>query len=227
MATSIRLLGLMLMLVLVSACSGSTMRGSWSSPDHIGKIENVYLVGITQNELVRRIFEDSFDSHLTNYGVAAVSSYKDLPANEELNREEIVKAMTDNGCDSVLFTNVVSQRSEIFTNPGYVVGYASGPYYGGRRGAYDRRPSIDRRPDGYSRYNNWSSYYNRRYDVVYQPPTSTEFTILTVESVLYDMQTGEMIWLAQLETIDEINIENMVRDYVEVVTKDLKEKGLL
>jgi hypothetical protein len=33
--------------------------------------------------------------------------------------------------------------------------------------------------------------------------------------------------LAKLETDDLTNIQKMVLDYVEVVTKDLKEKGLI
>jgi hypothetical protein len=36
-----------------------------------------------------------------------------------------------------------------------------------------------------------------------------------------------MIWSAQLETVVEGNIEKMVQDFAEVVTKDLKGKGLM
>lgn len=232
------MLGLLLILVLVSACSSANMRGSWASPDHSGKVENVYLVGITENDLVRRIFEDSFSSHLINHGVNTVSSYKDLPRNEEPNREEIIRTMAENGFDSVLFSNVVSQQRETVTDLGYVyyggiTGYRQRSYYGGRSyygsrlgfyagsggyngrgGYYDR---IGFNPRGYRSYNS----------VISQPATSTEFTIFTVDSVLYDLQTGEKLWLAKLEVDDLTNIEKMVQDYVEVVTKDLKAKGFI
>ena len=222
MAISIRILGLMLILVLVSACSSSTMRGSWANPDHIGKIENVYVVGFTQDELVRRIFEDSFGSSLTNRGVNTVSSYKDLPASEEFNREEIIKTMAEKGFDSVLFTKVVSQRSETVTNPGYATGgYSSG--FGGR-GGYGGRGRYGGR-GGYG--GGWGNYYGRSYDVTYMPSTTTDFVILTIESVLYDLKTEEMIWSANLDVVDEINFEKGIQDYVEVVTKDLRDKGLI
>jgi hypothetical protein len=45
--------------------------------------------------------------------------------------------------------------------------------------------------------------------------------------VLYDLKTEEMIWSAQLETVVEGNIEKMMQDYVDTVTKDLKDKGLI
>ena len=211
------ILGVVLTGLVVVACSSTTMSGSWSSPDHKQQIENVYIIGISQNEIHRRIFEDTFGRQLASHGVKTVSSYNDLPANEESNREDIIKAMTDNGCDSVLLTKLVSQRTETVTNPGYVSGYSSGPYYGGRRGGYGR-PAY---------YNSWGSYYNRSYDVVYQPPTTTTFVVLTVESVLYDLKTEEMIWSAQLETFDEGNIEKMMQDFVNEVTKDLKKNGLI
>jgi hypothetical protein len=36
-----------------------------------------------------------------------------------------------------------------------------------------------------------------------------------------------MIWSAQLETVVEGSIEKMVQDFVETVSKDLTEKGLI
>ena len=238
MTTLKHMLGLLLRLVLVSACSSATMRGSWADPDHTGKVENVYLVGMTENDLVRRIFEDSFSSHLINHGVKTVSSYKDLPRNEEPNREEIIRTMAENGFDSVLFSNVVSQQRETVTNLGYVYyggitgygerghyggrGYSGGllGYYAGSGGYYGRGGYYDRIGYNHRGYRSYNS-------VIYQPATSTEFTIFTVESVLYDLQTGEKLWLAKLEAEDLTNIQKMVQDYVEVVTKDLKEKGFI
>ena len=63
--------------------------------------------------------------------------------------------------------------------------------------------------------------------MTYMPPTTTQFVILTVESVLYDLKTEEMIWSAQLETVVEGNIEKMMQDYAKVVTKDLKDNNLI
>ena len=59
------------------------------------------------------------------------------------------------------------------------------------------------------------------------PSTTTDFVILTIESVLYDLKTEEMIWSAQLETVVEGSIEKMVQDFVNTVSKDLKGKGLI
>ena len=213
-------MGLMLITLLVAACSSTTMSGSWSDPAFTKKVNNVYIIGISKDETRRRIFEDTFGRQLASQGIKTFSSYKDLPNNQETDREAIFQRMTAEGCDSVIITQLINTRKESVTSPGRVSGYSSGPYYGGRRGGggyYGDR--------GY--YNNWGNYYSRRTDIVYEPPTSTEFVIATVESVVYDLKSEEMIWSAQLETVIEGNFEKMVQDFANTVSKDLTEKGII
>ncbi|MBW2476284.1 MAG: hypothetical protein JRE63_03045 [Deltaproteobacteria bacterium] len=200
----------------LAACSSTSMMGSWSSPDFDRKIGSVYIIGIAKNDLNRRIFEDTFNREFASYGIKAVSSYKDLPKSQDIDEEAIKQRTIATGTDSVILTQLVNQRKESVTSPGRISGYSSGPYYGGR-GYYDR-PNY---------YRSWGSYYNRRTDITIEPPTTTEFVVLTVESVLYDLKSGEMIWSGQLETVVDGNIEKMMQDYVKVVTEDLKSKGLI
>ena len=218
MSNLTRTMGLLLVALLVAACSSTTMSGSWSDPAFTKKAKKVYIIGISKDETRRRIFEDSFGRQLTSQGIKTFSSYRDLPSNQDTDREAITQRMIEEGCDSVLITQLIDTRKETVTSPGRVSGYSSGPYYGGRRGGYSGR-------GGY--YNNWGSYYGRRTDIVYEPPTSTEFVIATVESVMYDLETEEMIWSGQLETVIEGNFEKMVQDFVNTVSKDLTEKGII
>lgn len=210
-----RIFGLILIGLLAVACSSTTMSGSWSDTGYKGQIKNVFIIGIAKNELNQRMFEDTFGNQLSGQGVKTVSSYKIFSSTEKVDRETIIQAMTANGCDSVLLTKLIGQRTETVSSPGYASRYSSGYGYNGRGGR-----------SNYGR-GGWGNYYNRSYDVVYSPPTTTEFVILTAESVLYDLKTEEMIWSAQLETVLEENIEKMMQDFTERVTKDLKEKGLI
>ena len=218
MSNLTRTMGLMLVVLLVAACSSTTMSGSWSDPAFTKKVKNVYIIGISKDETRRRIFEDTFGRQLASQGIKTFSSYKDLPNNQEADREAIIQRMTAEGCDSVILTKLIDTRKETVTSPGRVSGYSSGPYYGGRRGG------------GYGgggRYNNWGSYYSRRTDIIYEPPSSTEFVIATIESVMYDLESEEMIWSGQLETVIEGSFEKMVQDFVDTVSKDLTAKGII
>jgi len=215
---STRLLGLLLTVLLVTACSGTETSHSWSSQSYKGQIKNVYIIGIAKDDLNRMVFEDSFESRLSSEGVKAISSYKDLlPTNQKVDREDIIQRMNINGCDSVLLTRVIGQKKKTISTG---------------RGSYTYTPGNT--PDGLtfhrlpkdSPYNSWGNYYS--YGTMnYSAPGVAEFVTLTVESVLYDLQTEELIWSAQLETHLEGNIENMMRIFVDEVIKDLKGKGLI
>jgi hypothetical protein len=61
----------------------------------------------------------------------------------------------------------------------------------------------------------------------YLEPAKADSVVLTVESVLYDLQTEELIWSAQLEMRLQENFESMVQTFVAELTRDLKVKGLV
>ena len=187
------------------------MKNSWVKPDYSGKIENVYLIGIAKEEDYQRIFEEAFKRQLSEQGIRAVTSHNDLPRDQEVNREEIIKAMTANGCDSVLLTKLVRKRTAEGTRGQdiQVVKTTPVPLY------YDPW------------YNSWGSYYNQSYSVVNIQQATSGTTTLIIESVLYDLKTEERIWAAQLETVEEIDPIKMIRDYVEAVTRNLEGKGLI
>jgi len=206
-----RLVGLALFGLLATACSSTTVKNSWVKPGYSDKIENVYLIGIAKEEDYRRIFEETFKRRLSGQGVRAVTSHNDLPKDQENSRENIIKAMSANSCDSVLLTKLVRKRTEAGTKGQgiNVVKTTPVPLY------YDPW------------YNSWGSYYNQGYSVVNIQPTTPGTTTLIIESVLYDLKTGERIWAAQLETVEEIDPIKMIRDYVEAVTRNLEGKGLI
>ena len=214
-----RLLGLVLVGLLATACAGTKTSESWSDQNYKGKIKNVYIIGIAKNELNRMTFEDTFESQLISDGVKAISSYKDnLPTNQAIDREDIIQRMRTNNCDSILLTRLVRQRKVASLSGGRgSYNYTPGTYSGDL--TFHRLPKN-------SHYNSWNNYYNYG-RMNYVPPLTFDSVILTVESVLYDLQTEELIWSAQLETRLEGNIEKMMRTFVDEVTKDLKGKGLI
>jgi hypothetical protein len=204
--------------LLVTACAGTKVNDSWSSQDYKGKIKNVYIIGIAKNELNRMIFENTFIRRLSVEGVKATPSFPDLPKDREADRETIIRNMKLNGADSVLLTRVTDQRTTAsFTSGGRGYSYAPGPALTGGSQTYERRPSAD----------SWNNYYSRGYSVVLQAPTTTNLVVMTVESVLYDLRTEELIWSARMETDLESNLEDMIKKFVTQAVKELKGKGFI
>jgi hypothetical protein len=212
-----KLLLVLIPVLLAFGCSSTVMTGSWRNPDFKGQVKKVYIIGIAKQETTRRIFEDTFSAQLAKYGVTGMSSYQDLPISEKITQDEIADKASKNGVDSIILTRTVGKRTEEVVTPGQVTSYPTPvPRYGPRYGYY---------PDPY--YRNYGSYYARSWDAVYQPPTVSQYEVVTIEANLYEYTTGDLIWSAQLETVVEGNLQNLIAGFIETVTKDLKEKGLI
>ncbi len=204
-------------LLLCIGCSSTTLSGSWKSPEYTGKVKKVYIVGVSKQETRRRMFEDQFTQQLGKYGVVGISSYHDFPTAQNADIGAVTGNVKANGADSVLLTRVLSKRTEEVVNPGRISTYNVSPSYYGRGESY--------RPQPY--YRNYNSYYDRRYEMTYEPATITQFVVVTLESNLYDTASGELIWSAQLETLVEGTIDSLVKDYIKTVTTDLHDQGLI
>lgn len=207
-------IGLSVALLLLAGCSSTKLTGSWKDPEYNRRIDRVYIIGVSKQKMHRRLLEDEFASHLLAYGVTSFPSYKDLPNSDEADRAMIDRKLRANHADTLLITRVLDQRTEKVVHPGYAT-YRSRPYYGYR----------DYYPAPY--YRNYWSYYDRRYDMIYTPATVSRYQVITAECNLYDAKTGDLIWAAQLETVVENNFQKRMSDFVERVTKDLSEQGLL
>ena len=204
---------LILSALLLAGCSSTTVNSSWKDPSYTGKVNNVYIIGITKQDTNRRVFEDGFSQHLASYGITGLTSYKDRPNSDERDEAKRVAKGQDNGADTVLMAHATGKRTEEVVNPGRISSYGSGPYYGGR--------------GGYGGYRGYGSYYNQRREVIYQPATISEFEIVSIEANLYDAKTKEMIWSAQLETVVESDMQKLLTEFIEMVVKDMESKGLL
>ena len=216
MALIMRVLTLMFTGLAMVACSSTDMTGSWTSSDFKGPIEKVYVVGMAKSEMNRRIFEDAFSNQFFKENISSEASYRDITFANEVNKELLAKKMIERGCDSIVLTRLIGQRKETVTTVVYDPIYSPGPYYGGY-GRYNRP----------LHYGSWGNYYGHPYDVFYEPTITTERVILTVESVMYDLKTEQLIWSAQFETAVKGSIDKMIDKYVKEVTRDLKGKKII
>lgn len=202
----------------LSACSSTTLSGSWKSPDYRGQIRKPYIIGVAKNEMTRRLFEDQFAQELQGYGINAMSSYKDLSDIQNAGKDVIDVRVKKNGADSVLITRMTGKRTEETVTPGRITGYETGPRYG-----YPRPTPYAPAPY----YRSMGSYYDRRYEATYEPATITQYQVATIEANLYEAGSGNLIWSAELETVIEGNTQKLVTDFIKTVTGDLRQQGLL
>jgi len=122
-------IALCISLMLVS-CGGRTkLNETWKDPAFKdGPVSNILVIGITENERVRRTFEKKFVKALKAASAQAFSSYAVLHINGKLQKEHVLTAVREVGADAVLITSLVNvDETEVFYRPP-PIGYYD--YYG-------------------------------------------------------------------------------------------------
>ena len=165
---------------LVVSCSGTKVIDSWTNQSYTGKVDNIYIIGFVNEGWDRIIFENAFSARLDAEGVKSRPSHSYSPGYAEVERETTFDKIRSSGCDSVLLTRVVDQRTKaIFTTKRRSSNY-SAKKFNGKETDYSLFPYDSLRINSNSsgiRITPKSS------------PTGTSFIVVTVESLLYDQKT--------------------------------------
>jgi hypothetical protein len=168
-----RMLALTLLVGVASACSTTSLQDSWKDPQFTtGPLRNVLVLGIARNQATRRVFEDSFAQSLKARGTPATPSYPLLPEVGVIPRDRIQQAMAQSGSDSVLVTRVLRVQRTVLVTAG--------------RGAPD-----------YVR-DDFQGWYAQTWTS--EPPPIEQYDVLTLESTLWDMRRGQVVWKGTSET---------------------------
>lgn len=180
------------------ACATKTeLSGVWKSDSPaVTAMDRLLVIGIAENDIKRRTFEDGFATALREQGVDATPSYRILPDTEQLSKNSIQQAIRGRDIQGVVVTQLVQidERQEYVPPKTYV----SPNYYG--RGLY--------------------GYYGRGYEVTHQPGYTINTTVVRLETHLYDAASAELVWAAHSDTLNPKSID----DGVESVTRKLSKR---
>ena len=189
---------------LLAACGTVTkIPNVWRNPAHEGNAyQRIYVIGVGENQVNRRLFEDRFAAALSDKGAVASPSYVTLPQSERLTEEQVRRAIEGGGYDGVIVTRMlgVEEKTEYVPPRTYTVPRYYGGYY---------------------------RYYGTAWDVVHQPGYTMTRTIVRLETNLYDVGSGELVWSGQSETFDPGSVTDIIDSVTKAVAGRLAKEGLL
>jgi hypothetical protein len=193
--------------MLLNACASTKLTEVWMDEAYKGKpVSDVLIIGVTEEEGVRRSFETKFVKAFQAEGAEAVSSANviKIAGDRKLEKDEIMKAVYKYGNDSVLITTLVSVDSkEEYRPPRMTYGGYGGPW-----GFYD--------------------HYGYSYGYVhYDPGYSVTHTYYRLETNLYDVETEKPLWSGVSETLNPKSDKQIIDDVIKVVMNALKKNGLV
>lgn len=189
---------------LALACGNTKVLDSWQNPDlKPAPAKRIVVVGLSGDDITRRLFEDTFTKQLNERGNDAVAGYTFLPKNPESNPDSALAVLRAAGYDAVLTARSLGVHTEETETQGSAYYIPDSGYYG------------------------WNGYYG----AVYQDITATTYTTRTekarVETHLYDTASAKLLWAARSETTSTGKLTEGMRDYARTVVGALGKTGLI
>jgi len=186
--------------VFILACAGTKLTHTWVDETYHGKpVSDILVIGITHKEKNRQSFEDKFVAQLKAAGVDAVSSSDviPIPADMELKKEAILKAVNKFKNDAVIITHLVGVEEKESYTPAE---QDQGDYFG---------------------------HYGWAYGYTHEPGYYRTHTLVRLATHLYDVKTEKLIWSTESESLDPGSTNQIIDDVIEVLIQDLQKNKLL
>jgi hypothetical protein len=191
-------------LICFSACSSTSVKSSWVAPD-VSKIrfKKVVVVMATPDSGGRRIIEDAVKARIT--GAECISSYTLLSTLDDLRDiDKVSAALKAAAADGVIVLRPISVSTEVNVIPGAVYPLPYQTFRGYYQPAY-----------GLS-----AMYYQ-------EPDQITTDHIVRMETSIYEVAGGRLIWSAATTTNNPEDIHKFIADLSSAIIKELVQQKLI
>jgi hypothetical protein len=192
-----------LVVLLVSACSSTTMLSGWKSPTaqplHL-KGEKVAAVVMMKDQVPRKAAEDQLAREITARGASGVPLYRILPDASATDEDKVKAALEAANFKAVVVMHPVEKKEEVTVTaePGY--DHYWGDYY-----AYG-----------------WGSPWGGA--GAYQARTDT---VVIVENRVYSLAQNQLVWAGRSKTTNPENVDEFVMELAAAVADELQRAGLI
>ena len=199
-------ISIIILALLLFACASTQMVTEWQDKTYQGQQFNHFLViGVIDNSLYRRAYEDAVVDKFKENGLNAVASYtliSDLKAYDD--EDKLKRAVETTRADAVLVAKLIDyDESERYIPPNYNIN----PYMGGGVGYYN-------------------SYHSAMY-MTYQPGYMQKTTTIRIGSEVFPVDSEKLVWAAETKSFNPGSYQNVVNSLAEITITSLKKNGFV
>ena len=194
----VKYLKTLLMCLLLSACANTKITENWLDHENSKSYLHPMIIGITDSQQTRQIYEKHFVAELAKKNITATPSYTLISSKQKINRETVSNAIKDTQIDSVLVSYLVSVDSKLT--------HYDSPINTGYSGDTDNMMS--------------DTLVSKR-----GRASSTE--VIELKNDLYDVKSKAIIWSVQTETVAPESIDQAIVDVTVVIIKQLFDDRVL
>jgi len=185
--------------MLVTSCANTKIIDDWVKDDLAKTYHHPMIIGVSDSQQNRQIYEKYFVSELAKRNIEATPSYILISSKQKMNRETVIDAVEGTEIDSVIITYLVSSETEVM--------HHESPLSQGYSG--DPESTLLS-----------STLIANRY-------RTSNAEIITLKNDLYDVETKSLSWTAQTRTVAPESIDQVVTDVTELLIDQLLDDGVL
>lgn len=187
----------------LASCSTTRTTAEWRDQSVKQRYNNILIVGVSKELILRRLFEESFVEQLVQRNINATTSISVMSVEEKISRETVKVAIEGKGFDGVLVTHPLGEEEKQVYHP---------PRY---------------RPLRLPSYRRYYGHYFHTFDYVYEPGYYQRYKVVKVETNFYDTDTEEIVWSMQSRTIDGDDREHVISSVIKKTIKSLQKQRLI
>ena len=192
-----------LVLTLANCVASTKLISSWRAPDaqplNMGG-KKVAAIVISSNQSMSRGAEVSLAREISARGAIGMPGYGIIPEEERADSNKVQARLESNGIEAVVVMRPVSKEKQVNYVPG--ASYWGGPMYGG--GFY--------------------GYYGHGYA---SPGYLTTDTIITVETLVYDLKPNKLVWAGMSQTFNPAHLDTFITELAHTAAIELERQGLI
>lgn len=190
--------GVLLFCLVLASCASTRVKDSWLAEDHAKKYKLPMIIGISDSQQTRRIYEDYLVGKLEINNVRAVASHTLISSKQKMNRETVINTLAGTEIDSVIVTYLVSADVKIVHRDSPLnTGYSS---------------NVE---------NNMVSD-----TLISNRGRSRSGEVVVLKSDLYDAETYSMVWSMQTKSVAPESIDQVITEVTALIVGRLLDDQL-
>lgn len=199
--------------LLAGGCASTTFNSTWKAPDagpQNMKGKRVVAVVMSADESVRYGAEDVLAREITARGAVGVPAYSVIPKELTKDKDRAKEFLEKAGVKGAVAIRVLGRDKEMNASAGgwspAGVGYWGSPVYTSFYGG---------------------GFYAYGWGGVYMPGYVRTDTIVSVETLVYNLEADKLVWAARSETRNPEKVGPFVRELAAKVAARMKKDGLI
>jgi len=190
---------------VMAACATTSthITESWVNPDFHGPLsfEKVFVLLISKNHDMRVQVEGAIAARLQQRGLTGVPANFAIPDDALQNVAKVKEQLADIGVDGVI-----------------VIRYL---------GTSQRTQYVDTSPAFWGAYPTFWGYYNYAWPSVFDPIYTITDTYVKVETRIYDLKSGRLIWGGMSQTMNPKDAQAAATELAQTVGDSMRKDGLI